>query len=415
MVSPTSSASGLATPTGQVEFFDGSTLLDTANLSRSGQLYDVEPAAGSQSADRGEVSGRQQLQHEQRHDHADRKFAASNRLLDRGRGSHGRQRQLEQPRQLGPGRAPTTLETAYFTASVSQYAASNVDTSFSIANLTIDTTWAGSIVVSQPLTISGNLILASGTLGGSGAISVAGGGSQFSGGTLSGNVTNAGTLTVAGSRTKTLGGTLTNTGTIDVTGAGTIAPDASGATINNQAGAIFDFQAAATLSNYDPGVGYPGAVFNNAGMLEMTASSGISTIEFSLNDTGTVDAASGTLSIASGASATNGVFDANGSGVVLLNGNFAGSFAGSGSGEVQLASFVGTGSGGATLDFTGVLLQLTGTLTGTVTNTGTMTIAGSETLGGTLTNTGTIDVTGAGTIAPDASGADDQQSGRCHL
>ena len=74
-----------------------------------------------------------------------------------------------------------------------------------------------------PLTISGNLILASGTLGGSGAISVAGSGSQFSGGTLSGNVTNAGTLTVAGSGTKALGGTLTNTGTIEVTGTGEVA------------------------------------------------------------------------------------------------------------------------------------------------------------------------------------------------
>ena len=121
------------------------------------------------------------------------------------------------------GAPPTTVETAYFTASESQYAASNVDTSFSIANLTIDSTWGGSIGVSGSLTVSGNLILASGTLGGNGAISVAGSGSQFSGGTLSGNVTNAGTLTVAGSGTKTLGGTLTNTGTIDVTGTGTVA------------------------------------------------------------------------------------------------------------------------------------------------------------------------------------------------
>ena len=38
------------------------------------------------------------------------------------------------------GAPPTAAETAYFTASESQYSASNVDTSFSIANLTIDST-----------------------------------------------------------------------------------------------------------------------------------------------------------------------------------------------------------------------------------------------------------------------------------
>ena len=38
-VSPTSSASGLATPTGKVEFFDGSTLLDTATLSGGTASY----------------------------------------------------------------------------------------------------------------------------------------------------------------------------------------------------------------------------------------------------------------------------------------------------------------------------------------------------------------------------------------
>ena len=92
--------------------------------------------------------------------------------------------------ETGPWAPPTAVETAYFTASESQYSAANVDTSFSIANLTIDSTWGGSVGVSQPLTISGNLILASGTLGGNAAISVAGSGSQFSGGTLSGNVTN---------------------------------------------------------------------------------------------------------------------------------------------------------------------------------------------------------------------------------
>ncbi len=38
-VSPTSTTSGLATPTGQVEFFDGSTLLDTENSSGGTASY----------------------------------------------------------------------------------------------------------------------------------------------------------------------------------------------------------------------------------------------------------------------------------------------------------------------------------------------------------------------------------------
>ena len=46
------------------------------------------------------------------------------------------------------GAPPTAAETADFTSSESQYSASNVDTSFSIANLTIDSTWGGTVDVS---------------------------------------------------------------------------------------------------------------------------------------------------------------------------------------------------------------------------------------------------------------------------
>ena len=72
---------------------------------------------------------------------------------------------------------------------------------------------------SASLTVSGNLILASGTLGGSGAISVAGSGSQFSGGTLSGTLTNTGTIDVTGTGTVAITGTIDG-GTVEV-GTGT--------------------------------------------------------------------------------------------------------------------------------------------------------------------------------------------------
>ena len=71
---------------------------------------------------------------------------------------------------------------------------------------------------------------------------------------MNGTITNAGTLTIAGVGTEALGGTLTNTGTVDVTGSVTIDLAAyTGTTITNQAGAIFNFQADATLSLNDPG------------------------------------------------------------------------------------------------------------------------------------------------------------------
>ncbi len=325
------------------------------------------------------------------------------------------------------GAPPTAAETAYFTGSESQYSASNVDTSFSIANLNIDSSWGGSIGVSGSLTISGNLILASGTLGGSGAISVAGSGSQFSGGTLGGNVTNAGTLTVSGSGSEYLGGTLTNTGTIDVTGSGAIYAYASNATINNQAGAVFDFESNGLLSNF---YGYANPTFNNAGTLEMTAGSGTSSVGFALNESGATsvlsNASAGTLSLSDGGS-IGGTVTVSGA-ETLAGGTFtvadgttiAPPSGGSGSlqvagGTLSLAGSLSTtvlAIAGGTLGGIGTIAagsQVTwsgGTLAGAVTNAGTLAISGNEEyLGGTLTNTGTIDVTGSGAIYAYASNA----------
>ena len=115
-----------------------------------------------------------------------------------------------------------------------------------------------------------------------------------------------------------------------------------------------------------------------------------------MNDTGTVEGDSGTLELDGGGSGTSGVIDAGTSGIVALSGSYSGSFSGSGAGAVQLvSSFTGT-SGGVALDFQGSLLQwLSGTLSGAVTNAGTLTVAGSSYLflTGTLTNTGTVNVT----------------------
>ncbi len=242
-VSPTSSASGIATPTGQVEFFDGSTLLDTATLSGGTASYTTSSLP---------LGANQQIEAKYL---GDTNYNPSNVTIPQtvntppltdfwtgASAAHGGNDNWSNPGNWALGAPPTAVETADFTGSESQYSTSIVDTSFSIANLTIDSTWGGSVGVESPLTISGNLILASGTLGGNGAISVAGSGSQFSGGTLnagSGGFTNSGTLMGGGQLNGTLNtpptvssrsppgpaarsitGNLTNLGAINV-GAGT--------------------------------------------------------------------------------------------------------------------------------------------------------------------------------------------------
>ena len=232
---------------------------------------------------------------------------------------------------------------------------------------------------------------------------------DFSGSTLQwtdilgGIITNAGTMTVVGTGQKLLYGPLTNSGTIAVTGSGTIYGESSTANITNQAGATFDFQAPAELDNNTLSL-----TFTNAGTLERSAGTGTATVDYAVSDSGTIESDSGTLELDGGGSGTNGVINAGANGVVTLYGSFAGSFSGSGAGAVELASFTGSGTTGATLDFSGSTLQWAGTLGGIITNTGTMTVegAGQKLLYGPLTNTGTIAVTYSGIIYAESSTAD---------
>jgi RHS repeat-associated protein len=254
---------------------------------------------------------------------------------------------------------------------------------------------AGSLS-STILTVGGGTLTGSGTLASGSAIT-------WSGGTIAGGLTNAGTLNVAGTGNMLLAGTLTNAGTIDVTGTGGIYAEAANTTINNQAGATFDFQADTSL-NYN---GYTTA-FYNAGTLEKTAGTGTSYLTFPLADSGTAEVDSGTLSLPETGSGSDAVINANGTGIVAWSGTYSGSFSGSGSGAVQMAGLTASGSDGVTLNFTGAVLQWLGAISGTFTNAGTLNAAGggNKVLAGTLTNTGTIDVTGTGgiyAVAPNAT------------
>ena len=95
-VSPTSTAPGLATPTGQVEFFDGSTLLDTETLSGGTASFTTSTLAVGANHRSKRVPRRHQLQSEQLHDPADGQPTAA---------GDPRRRGLQRP-QLTAGPSP---------------------------------------------------------------------------------------------------------------------------------------------------------------------------------------------------------------------------------------------------------------------------------------------------------------------
>jgi hypothetical protein len=108
----------------------------------------------------------------------------------------------------------------------------------------------------------------------------------------------AGQVTTAGSTTAnqvTLGGTAQwyNTGTLSLTGGTLTVGDSAGdiATFNNQAAGVFDL-----AGNSSIGVGTAASIFKNQGLLAKMAGS-LSKIAIALTNTGTVEAASGTLDL----------------------------------------------------------------------------------------------------------------------
>jgi uncharacterized repeat protein (TIGR03803 family) len=235
------------------------------------------------------------------------------------------------------GSPPNPGQTALFTnnASVQGFTAT-VDAGFTnaIAGLAIDATWGGTISVNSPLSLIGNLTLASGSLGGSGAVTIGGIASQWSGGMIdlgSGGFTNTGTLTAdtsAGTLVLSGAGTLTNDGTINESGTNSLVLENT-ATLTNAAGATFD------LTN-NGSVSQSGGTLSNAGTVEKTGGTGTSTItSTSLDNLGIVAVSSGTLDISAsvtqvaGTALTAGNWRVTGSSTVhsTLDITSAGSFA----------------------------------------------------------------------------------------
>ena len=231
---------------------------------------------------------------------------------------------------------------------------------------------------------------------------------------LAGTITNSGSMTIATTTLPnnpvSLAGTLTNTGSIIVTGSDNLNANANGTTIDNRTGTTFTSRAPARFR----ATASPASRSTMPGRLSDPAARALARSRFRWR---TLAQSLGTQAPSTSppaAAASNDTITASGSGLVLLSGNYSGTFAGSGTGSVQLTSFTGTGTNGATLDFTGNVLQWnSGGSNGPVTNTGTLTIAGTSNLPltGTLTNSGTIIVTNTNQIFANAGGTTINNSG----
>jgi hypothetical protein len=245
---------------------------------------------------------------------------------------------------------------------------------------------------------------------------------QWIGGTLSTpagtTLTLDGVVVLAASTYEDLagGGTVDIGGTFEQMGAGSLRLDGTGTTsttLDIPVGSNYDFKA-------DSGIvqgGGAGGIVNNMGTITKSAGVNTSTISASFNNLGgTLDVQSGTLTLAPAGGASNGgtFIVASGAALDLTGGqtvDYAGTYSGSGSGQVELNNgtfdVVG-GSAGASLNFPSGLFRWSG---GTIdTNNSMLTIAaakeidlsgfGGETLdgGGTLAVSGTIDQTGVGNL-----------------
>jgi RHS repeat-associated protein len=263
----------------------------------------------------------------------------------------------------------------------------------------------GSLTVAAASRIDGSLALGGGTLVANGAVTTAGT-TSWTSGVIQGSsvVTNAGTITLSGTATKYVGTELDNAGTMTHTGTGSLEVDG---TLNNLAGALYDFQT-------DAGLAASTGHFRNAGTVRKSAGTGTTTADSFFDNLG------GTLDIRSGTFTTNdyyatvadtftgGTFLVAAGATLNLTGSptFTGTFTGSGAGTVAwTGTFLTAGAGGATFNFPAGLFQWTSgnTIDGGpngLTNLGTITLTGASNKflshvlnnAGTILNSGTVDL-----------------------
>jgi hypothetical protein len=277
-----------------------------------------------------------------------------------------------------------------FDATVSSGSVS-LDGNFTINNFTLSGGTLGSIS-SETLNVNSfSLDAASGsaTINGFATI-IAAGGVQISG-------SNIQVATVSGSAD------IVNSGTGIWTAVNSYITGSGSAVFTNSSGALFDVQADSANGFFRSG-GSP--VVSNAGTFRKSAGSGTFDISWAFNNTGTLEADSGTISL-SGGGASSYIFQATNAGnVILLNGgtytfNTGADIEGAGvtrlaSGTLTLAAAAGTGH--STFDFAGGTLNGTGSL-----SVNNVLLSGATNFSGSATITGQNGVQMAGGTGPLAS------------
>jgi hypothetical protein len=190
-----------------------------------------------------------------------------------------------------------------------------------------------------------------------------------------------------------------NAGTATWTGTGTILLE-TGAVWNNQTGALFDARNDETFSAAG------GGVFNNAGTFRKSAGTGVTLFGpgAAFNNTGSVQVNSGTLSLTGGgmnngaASVSAGATLAFGSASYTLLSSSKVSGAGSvvfAAGSTTLGGTLAA-SGGVSIQ-SGAAVSGAATITGPVTNAGTISVGGAG-VAGVLVINGSFTQTGAGVL-----------------
>jgi hypothetical protein len=258
----------------------------------------------------------------------------------------------------------------------------------------------GSLTALRASSVNNTLGLTGGTLA-SGETLAVGGRFTWAGGTLagSGHTRANGGLTISGTFSRTLDrATLDNAGTATWVGGNILG--SNGGTVNNLAGATFDAQTDAGFLNLIVGAG---PTFNNAGTFSKSAGTGTTTFEAAFNNSGTVNADSGTLRLVGGG-ADSGIMSVRSPGALEFGGGthnlgptsrVSGPF-----GEVRFSggttSIAGAYNAGLTTVAAGTVNFLSNATTiratlsgGTLTGPGDVTVAGLMTwTGGAMTGSG---------------------------
>jgi YD repeat-containing protein len=268
-------------------------------------------------------------------------------------------------------------------------------TTFNVANSgSVDLTDGQTTIYGGTLTGSGagTVVLASGNLypaSGGVTLNFPAGMFQWTGGGMElsvGNATNTGTINLSGSNFTQIyaDGTLFNAGTMIQTGSGNFelhSDNVSPTTFNNQAGGQYLMESDAGITNY----ANTNAIVN-AGAIRKTAGTGTSPIQITgvLNNTGTIEADSGTLSLS-----PTSITQASGS---TLSGGTWNALSGA---TLKFPTGTSITSNTARLGLSGSGASITG-ISGLAANSGSFTVGvgAAFTTAGNFSNTGTLTVGG---------------------